>query len=82
MTDKTWVITCECRWCNGEGYTTSNNPSEREETCIDCHGEGLEVFCEEDWRYEDEQGVKEDYQNIITVTLVDNTWGSPTLSME
>ena len=86
MTDnKWWHIVTWCKWCNGEGYTTDNNPSKREELCRECEGTGESYFVEEEWRYENEQEVRENYKDIIKIEVLlegNISWGSPTLSME
>ena len=84
MTDnKWWNIVTWCKWCNGEGYTTDNDPSKREEVCRECEGIGEHTYVEEEWRYEDEQEVRDNYEDIKSIKLLEGTsWGSPTLSME
>jgi DnaJ-class molecular chaperone len=84
MTDnKWWNIVIWCKWCNGEGYTTDNDPSKREEVCRECEGIGEHTYVEEEWRYEDEQEVRDNYEDIKSIKLLEGTsWGSPTLSME
>ena len=81
MTDKKWVIICDCAWCNGEGETYGNDPSEKADESRECDGD----------EYENEEEVREDYKSkdIIFLSLVDRAWGvvdrawgSPTTSME
>ena len=85
MTDnKWWEIVIWCKWCNGEGYTTGNDPSKKAEECRECEGHGIEEFYEDADQYENEEEAREDYKSkeILFVALVDRSWGSPTTSME
>ena len=48
--------------------------------CNECEGTGESYFVEEEWRYENEQGVRENYKDIIKVeVLVEGniSWGRP-----
>ena len=91
MTDKKWVVICDCTWCHGEGETYGNDPSKKAEECRECDGHGIEEFYEDGDEYENEEEVREDYKSkeILFVALVDRAWGvvdrawgSPTTSME
>jgi len=84
MTDnKWWEIVTWCKWCNGEGYTTDNDPSKKAEVCDDCDGIGEHTYVEEEWRYEDEQEIRDNYEDIKLIELLEGTaWGSATLDME
>ena len=72
MTDKKWVIICDCTWCNGEGETYDNDPTKKAEECRECEGHGIEEFYENSDQYENEEEVREDYKSkdILFVALV------------
>jgi|TARA_R110002012_G_C11307955_1_gene574200 DnaJ-class molecular chaperone len=84
MTDKKWVIICDCAWCNGEGETHGNDPSKKSEECRECDGHGIEEFTEDSDEFKNEREARKGYKgkNILFVALVDRAWGSPTTTME
>ena len=85
MTDRWYHITTWCKWCNGEGYTTDNNPSKRRTRCIECEGKGITHYMEDFDSYEKTIYIYSDYEDVKDIRVIEDknvSWGSPTLSME